>query len=62
MVTLYYRDAKGRIWEFEASTNAGVYAWFRRWSDGESVRLKVADLTPMTQDEVMAVVAPWEPA
>ena len=57
MVTLYYRDAKGRIWEFEASTNDGVYAWFRRWSDGESVRLKVADLTPMTQGEVMAIAA-----
>jgi hypothetical protein len=52
---LYWTDKRGRIHEFEASTNSGVYAWFRRLSDGESVRLPVADLSPISDAEVLAL-------
>jgi hypothetical protein len=55
MESLYWKDAKGRAYEFEASTNAGVYAWYRRLSDGESVRLVVSKLMPMSDADVLAM-------
>lgn len=55
MSPLYYQDARGRIYEFEADTNSGVYAWFRRLIDDESVRLRLADMIPLTDTEVLAL-------
>jgi len=55
MDNLYWTDPKGTVYEFEASTNGGVYAWFRRLNDGESVRLPVTDLKPMADADVLAM-------
>ena len=54
MDNLYWKDTAGRIYEFEASTNAGVYAWYRSMETDESVRLPVAQMTPMSDADAMA--------
>lgn len=55
MSALYYRNVRGRIFEFEASTKAGEYAWFRNLNTGESERLRVAMLRPMPDAVVLAL-------
>ena len=57
----YWKNKRGNYFEFEASTNSAVYAWFRNLRTEESVRLLIADLTPVS-DEDMLVLAKSEEA
>jgi len=61
MSALYYRNARGRIFEFEASTKAGEYAWFRDLHTDESVRLRVATLRPVPDAVVLALARDTAP-
>ena len=56
MDTIYYRDSHGAVYEFEASTNAGIFAWFRRLDDDESVRLEVARSEPLSTAEALRLL------
>jgi hypothetical protein len=50
---MYWRDTWGRLYEFEASTASGVFAWFRRLNDGVSVRRRLSDLKPASDADVL---------
>ena len=44
---IYWTDGR-HYYEFEAGTNAGLYAWYRRLDTDEQVRLRVATLKAIT--------------
>lgn len=53
MQPLYYKTRYGTLHEIEAVTNAGIYAWFRRLSDDESVLLRISSMTPISDAEAL---------
>ncbi len=54
-MNLYWKDRSGKLYEFEASTKGGDYAWFRSLHTDESLRLKVSALTPVPDAVVLAM-------
>jgi hypothetical protein len=50
---IYWTDGT-RFYEFEAGTNAGLFAWYRRLDTDESVRLRVATLKPVSDLTALA--------
>ena len=42
-----WQDSRGTVYEVEATTNGGIYGWFRNVETDESVRLKWATLKPV---------------
>ena len=54
-MNLYWKDRNGKLYEFEASTKSGEYAWFRSLHTDESVRLKMSSLTHVPDAVVLAM-------
>ncbi len=54
-MNLYWKDRAGKLYEFEASTKGGEYAWFRSLHTDESVRVKVSSLRHVPDAVVLAM-------